>query len=124
MIVTYDSLTGQSKRFAKKISENIEDVNKYIPNPGDEILLVTRTFRFGEIPDTTKDFLDRFAKHVKGVCVSGNRNWGKAYGAAGDKIQAQYGIPLILKFEASGFESDVNSVLSWITNYQNNRGEH
>ncbi len=123
MVVTYDTLTGQSKRFATKISDRIEDVNRYIPNPDDEILLVTRTFRFGEIPDTTKRFLDRFSKQVIAVCVSGNKNWGKAFGAAGDKIQAQYGIPLIHKFEASGFDTDVNMVQAWIENYQNRKGE-
>lgn len=123
MYIVYDSLTGQSKRFATKINEQAEDVNRYTPNPGDEILLVTRTFRFGDIPEPTENFLKRFAKHVVAVCVSGNRNWGKTYGMAGDKIQEQYGIPLILKFEASGFDTDVEKVLTWIDNYQNKRGE-
>lgn len=123
MIVTYDSLTGQSKRFATKISHRIEDVNKYIPNPGDEILLVTRSFKFGEIPDSTKRFLDKYAKQVVAVCVSGNKNWGKGYGAAGDKIEQLYGIPLIHKFEASGFDVDVEKVQTWMDNYKKEIGD-
>lgn len=123
MVITYDTLTGQAKRFATKISHQIEDVNRYIPKPGDEILLITRTFRFGEIPEPTKRFLERFKEYVVAVCVSGNKNWGSAYGIAGDKIQAQYGIPLIHKFEASGFDIDVTIVKTWIENYQKNRGE-
>lgn len=123
MVVIYDSLTGQSKRFATKISHRIEDVNRYIPDPTDEVLLVTRTFRFGEVPEPTKRFLERFAKQVVAVCVSGNKNWGASYGVAGDKIQAEYGIPLIHKFEASGFDTDVNIVKQWINNYQNIKGD-
>ncbi len=122
VVITYDSLTGQSKRFASKISERTEDVNRFIPHPSDEILLVTRTFRFGEIPEPTKHFLDRFAKQVIAVCVSGNKNWGKSFGIAGDKIQTKYGIPLIHKFESSGFDTDVNIVREWINNYKK-RGE-
>ena len=122
MIVTYDSLTGQSKKFASKLNLQIEDVNRYTPHPGDEVLLVTRSFRFGEIPDPTKHFLERYAKQVVAVCVSGNRNWGKGFGAAGDKIEKQYHIPLVLKFEASGFASDVETVKTWILNYQKEKG--
>lgn len=121
LIITYDSLTGQSKKFASKLQLRMEDVNRYTPNPNDEILLITRTFRFGEIPDSTKQFLDRFAKQVIAVCVSGNRNWGKGFGAAGDKINQQYNIPLVLKFEASGFDADVNTVKTWISNYIKNK---
>lgn len=124
MVITYDSLTGQSMRFAKKISDQIEDVNRYIPNPNDEVLLVTRSFKFGEIPEPTKRFLDRFAKQVIAVCVSGNKNWGKGFGAAGEKIQIEYGVPLIRKFEASGFDTDVKAVLDWIHNYKSKKGDN
>jgi protein involved in ribonucleotide reduction len=47
--------------------------------------------------------------------VSGNRNWGKNYGAAGDKIQLQYQVPLILKFEGLGFPHEVEQVKLFLT---------
>lgn len=121
MVVVYDSLTGQTKRFAQKLNEkiiNINDdveINKVINS--NLILLCTRTFNFGEIPKSTKNFLDKYSNKVMGVCVSGNKNWGTNYGRAGDLIEEIYHIPLILKFEASGLNEDVDYVIKWINNH-------
>jgi len=123
MVVVYDSLTGQSKRFAEKLNIGCYDIKECHVDLNDDILLVTRTFNFGEIPESTKTFLDQNAHLVKGVCVSGNRNWGMNYGAAGDKIHQIYEIPLVLKFEASGFDRDVDIVKQWIKNFLKNKGE-
>ena len=46
--------------------------------------------------------------------MSGNRNWGTNYGAAGDKIEAIYRIPLICKFEGSGMNHDKEIVKEWL----------
>ncbi|MFA6801265.1 MAG: class Ib ribonucleoside-diphosphate reductase assembly flavoprotein NrdI [Acholeplasmataceae bacterium] len=121
MVIVYDSLTGQSKRFAHKLNLDTFDINLY-QRMNEDVLLVTRTFNFGEIPESTIKFLDQFRNIVKGVCVSGNKNWGSNYGAAGDKIEKIYHIPLVLKFEASGFDKDVDIVKSWIDK-QNNKGD-
>ncbi len=123
MVIIYDSLTGQAKKFAEKLGLLCQDINHYVIEDNDDILLITRTFNFGEIPKTTKDFLDEHSHLIKGVCVSGNRNWGANYGAAGDKINRIYKIPLVLKFEASGFDRDVNIVKHWIENQQKEKGE-
>lgn len=122
MVVVYDSLTGQAKRFAEKLNMSCIDINQFVKDHDEEVLLVTRTFNFGEVPESTESFLQKHASKVKGVCVSGNRNWGKNYGAAGDKIAATYQIPLILKFEASGFDRDVHIVKQWIKN-QESKGD-
>ncbi|HHT98679.1 MAG TPA: class Ib ribonucleoside-diphosphate reductase assembly flavoprotein NrdI [Acholeplasma sp.] len=119
MIIVYDSLTNQTKRFAEKIGLKVIDINAYDVIENDEkILLITRSYNFGEIPLTTISFLQKHANKVCGVAVSGNRNWGKNYGAAGDKIQAQYGIPLILKFEGSGMSHEVDILKKWVKSYQ------
>lgn len=122
MVIVYDSLTGQSKRFAEKLNLSLFDINHYHIDNNEDILLVTRTFNFGEIPEPTKKFLDSHGHLVKGVCVSGNRNWGKNYGAAGDKISNIYQIPLVLKFEASGFDRDVDVVKQWIHTQEKEKG--
>lgn len=122
MIIVYDSLTGQAKKFAEKLNLKTCDINHYEMS-SDDVLLVTRTFNFGEIPKATESFLNQFAKMVKGVCVSGNRNWGTNYGAAGDKIKDKYQIPLVLKFEASGFDRDVELVKKWIKDQINQKGD-
>ncbi len=123
MVIIYDSLTGQAKKFAQKFNLSAYDINHYDDDLVEDVLLVTRTFNFGEIPKPTKLFLEKNSHLVKGVCVSGNRNWGANYGAAGDKISQMYNIPLILKFEASGFDKDVNVVKHWLENQQKEKGE-
>ncbi len=76
--------------------------------------LVTFTTRFGEVPDTTSSFLRQASSYVLSVSSSGNRNWGRNFALAGDKIAAEYGIPLALKFELSGTDEDVNEFIAII----------
>ncbi len=116
MIVIFDSLTGQTKKFADNLGFKSVHVKLYEGSPDDEIFLVTRSINFGQIPLTTKDFLDTYKEKVIGVAVSGNRNWGINYGKAGESIESYYGIPLVLKFEGSGYKSDVLKVKEWISN--------
>jgi ribonucleoside-diphosphate reductase protein NrdI len=121
MIVLYDSLTGQGKRFANSLGFRTDNIKTYQPNDHTPVFLITRSFNFGEVSPDAKSFLDKYQHLVVGLAVSGNRNWGKNFGAAGDKIEKQYGIPLILKFEASGLPNEVQFVKKWITNYQNQK---
>ncbi|WP_025725527.1 class Ib ribonucleoside-diphosphate reductase assembly flavoprotein NrdI [Acholeplasma granularum] len=114
MTIIYDSLTGQTKRFAQNLGFPAIHVKLYEGTPEGELFLVTRSINFGKIPQTTKDFLDQYKDKVIGVAVSGNKNWGENYGKAGDSIEAYYNIPLILKFEGSGFKSDRQRVMDWL----------
>lgn len=120
MIIYFDSLTGMVKDFSKKLGYEIKDVRdldlKNIPN---NIFLVTRSWDFGKVPDATLDFLDDLVDsnkldNLKGVAVSGNKNWGNNYGKAGEIIEQEYGIPLILKFEGNGFKKDVEFIKNYI----------
>ena len=58
MIVIFDSLTGQTKRFANNLGFMTQHV-KLIEESDEEIFLVTRSINFGQIPDTTLSFLER-----------------------------------------------------------------
>ena len=120
MIVIFDSLTGQTKRFANNLGFMTQHV-KLIEESDEEIFLVTRSINFGQIPDTTLSFLERFKDKVIGCAVSGNKNWGDNFGKAGDKIEAIYGIPLVLKFEGSGFRNDIELVKNWISSRINRK---
>lgn len=117
MLVIFDSLTGQTKRFAGQLGYESMHIKTYDGIPSDDIFLITRSFNFGEIPKTTVDLLDKFRDKVVGVAVSGNKNWGTNYGKAGDRIEAIYHIPLVLKFEGSGFKQDIEFVKKWLANY-------
>ena len=114
VVIVVDSMTGLGKRFAEKLGYPFFDIQAYQAEQNHDIFLITRSVNFGQIPDTTQAFLDQFAKKVIGLAVSGNRNWGKNFGAAGDKISLAYGIPLVLKFEL-GFPHEVNQVKAWLT---------
>lgn len=120
MIIFYDSLTGMVKNFSKRLGFEMKDVRDLdLNNIPDEMILITRSWDFGKIPDSTLDFLDDLAdfnklSNLKGVAVSGNKNWGQNFGKAGDTIQKEYGIPLVIKFEGSGFKKDVDFVKEYI----------
>lgn len=118
MIVVYDSLTGQTKRFAERLGLEAIAISDFDFSRKDQILLCTRSHGFGQITDQTLNFLKIWKKYVVGVAVSGNRNWGPNYGAAGDKIATQFGIPLIIKFEGPGFPEDREYVIKWIKDYE------
>lgn len=120
MIIFYDSLTGMVKNFSKRLGFEIKDVRDLdLNNIPDKMLLITRSWDFGKIPDSTLDFLDDLTDfnkldNLKGVAVSGNKNWGQNFGKAGDTIEQEYGVPLVLKFEGSGFKKDVDLVKEYI----------
>jgi protein involved in ribonucleotide reduction len=117
LTIVVDSMTGQGKRFAEKMGfpvVMIQDVTDTIQGP---IFLITRSYNFGQIPDLTKTFLEKHHEKVIGVAVGGNRTWGQNFGAAGDKIHAQYQIPLVQKFEGIGFPNEVKTVQQWLKDY-------
>ncbi len=115
MTIVYDTLTGMTKRFCKRLGYPMIDINEYDQQPVEgEIILVTRSIHFGLVTEMTEAFLYKHYHQVVGVAVSGNRNWGELYGAAGDKISRAFNIPLICKFEGSGFPNDVRLVKEYI----------
>jgi protein involved in ribonucleotide reduction len=106
MLIVYDSLTGNVQRFAQKTGlESLRIAPDLIVS--EDFILVTYTTGFGDIPQTTISFLKKNNRFLKGVAVSGNRNWGKTYGQAGILISKIYQVPLLATFELSGTQQDV-----------------
>ncbi|SEM42294.1 protein involved in ribonucleotide reduction [bacterium A37T11] len=117
--IYYDSKTGNVDRFVQKIAGLIPwKVQKIMP--GMEIIhpghLITFTTRFGEAPETTTQFLNHAGSLIKSVSASGNRNWGKNFALAANKLSAAYELPLLLKFELSGTMEDVKEYINLIKN--------
>lgn len=119
ILLVVDSMTGQGKRFAEKLGYPVVEIAEASPREEDHVVLVTRSYNFGQIPDTTLAFIHIYQHQIIGVAVGGNRTWGQNFGAAGDKIQHQFGIPLIQKFEGTGFPNEVNQTKKWIDAYAN-----
>lgn len=121
MLLYFDSKTGNVARFIQKVMERTGwisvGVGEILPvmKPGH---LVTFTTRNGELPQSTRDFLEQYAHYIRTVSSSGNRNWGENFGRAADVASEMFGIPVCLKFELSGFECDVDDFIRRISNYE------
>ena len=114
MWIYYDTKTGNVQRFIEKIRElrgwHLEKISPglHIRQPAH---LITFTTRIGEVPDSTLSFVRVNAPYIKSVSSSGNRNWGANFALAADKLSAQLGVPVALKFELSGTSKDVNTFI-------------
>ena len=122
MYIYYDSKTGNVERFVKKMERERPDW-KYIKIKADmeienEGHLLTFTTKIGEIPATTSEFLENAnnSKFLKSVSSSGNRNWGVHFAEAANKIEEKYGIPLLMKFELSGTNVEVENYIDYLEN--------
>ncbi|MGA0448174.1 MAG: class 1b ribonucleoside-diphosphate reductase subunit alpha [Candidatus Phytoplasma pyri] len=130
--IVYDGLKyGQVYNMAKNLNYSFYHVKDHLYNlelkehliNGLPIFLITKSVNFGEIPNETKIFLDKHSASTIGVAVSGNKNWGSNFGMAGDLIASNFKIPLVLKFEGSGFEEDVLYLKKWLSNYIYKNGQ-
>lgn len=118
MVIVYDSMTGNARRFANKVAEgldtkildlrrdNLEEIGDYI--------LITHTFGRGEVPETTRNFLTKHGGELRAVCSSGSIHWGEMFGKAGEIISKEYSIPLVVKFNKSGTAADVKAARRWL----------
>lgn len=124
MFIVVDSLTGLSARFASKLGYPVYRIGvDEIPFEKGRYFLITRSFNFGEIPLSTIEVLRKHYQNCMGCAVSGNRNWGTNYGAAGDKIQDIYKIECVCKFEGSGFPKDIQMVKNYIETKERENNE-
>ncbi|MCY7500205.1 class Ib ribonucleoside-diphosphate reductase assembly flavoprotein NrdI [Bacillus pumilus] len=114
MLITYDSLTGNVQRFVEKITNNkYFDVKKITEDTmiTEPFIHITYTIGFGEVPKLTQEFIHNNKELLRGISSSGNRIWGNNFGLAADKIANQYNVPILLKFELSGTDSDLAKFL-------------
>ncbi|MGM0968602.1 MAG: class Ib ribonucleoside-diphosphate reductase assembly flavoprotein NrdI [Bacillota bacterium] len=114
MLITYDSLTGNVQRFVDKIINNkYYNVKKITEDMliTEPFIHITYTIGFGEVPKLTQIFIHNNKELLRGICSSGNKNWGNNFGLAADKIANQYNAPILLKFELAGTDSDVAKFL-------------
>ena len=122
MYIYYDSKTGNVERFIKKMQARRPDWHFIKINPTMVIKnkghFLTFTTKIGEIPATTDEFLqnENNSKLLKSVSSSGNRNWGQFFALAADKIHQKYEIPVLMKFELSGTNTEVENYIDYLEN--------
>lgn len=116
--IVYDSYEkGNVSDFVKELSEYKSEKIEEFKNNNENIFLITKTIKFGEISDKTENFLKKYSHLVIGIAVSGNKNYGKNFGKAGDLISKKYNIPLVIKFEGKGFKEDIIYTKKWLNNF-------
>jgi protein involved in ribonucleotide reduction len=114
MLLVYFSLTGQTRRFIKKLG--IENSLEITPgNAFSEIsepfLLFVPTYEV-DVTAPVFDFLDtkHNAKQCLGVIGSGNRNFADKFIFTAKDISAEYNLPLLYAFEFNGTMEDVDNI--------------
>ncbi len=75
-------------------------------------ILITPSYgteRTSHVPPQVKNFLkdETTRNHCVGVVGAGNINFGDEYAAAADAISRKLQIPILHKFELSGFDKDI-----------------
>ncbi|WP_238810454.1 class Ib ribonucleoside-diphosphate reductase assembly flavoprotein NrdI [Bacillus velezensis] len=114
MLIAYYSLTGNVRRFVAKTGLATVEIK-----PGlmlaEPFVCVTGTYGFGQVARQVADFLAANSAHLAGVAASGNHNWGGNYAKAADIIAAQYGVPIIGRFELAGTDADVAKIREFVS---------
>ncbi len=122
--IIYFSRTGNLERFVKKLNySNFQEIEDGLKINENYILLIS-TINFGEVPIEYKKFLKENSKYLIGVAGSGNRNWGKNFAVAADKVAEKFNVPLIHKFELSGNEHDVRKFVEGVEKIENENKTH
>ncbi|EPG3382694.1 class Ib ribonucleoside-diphosphate reductase assembly flavoprotein NrdI [Klebsiella oxytoca] len=73
----------------------------------------------GAVPRQAIRFLNdpHNRQRIRGVIAAGNRNFGEAYGRAGDVIKQKRGVPYLYRFELMGTPQDVDNVRKGVSEF-------
>ncbi len=122
MKILYYSRTGNLEKFVKKLNnQGIKNTQEITPDliVDEPFVLLVSTINFGEVPIEYKKFLKNNPTGLIGVSGSGNRNWGRNFAIATDKIAKKFNVPIINKFELSGNIHDVNKFVKELERLEN-----
>lgn len=115
MQLVYDSMTGNTRRFANKVAATLGLVAEPLEaaDASQPFLLFTYTFGEGAVPERTAAFLELHGVRLRGVVSSGSYHWGASFARAGDMIATRWGVPCVARVNKSGSERDVLAVVDW-----------
>ena len=122
LVVVYDSLTGLGKKFANSLETPSQSVWKKLEEP---CILVSRNSGAGQIPWTTKRFIRKYRRLIKGFVINGNqKHYPRTFCGVTDKIVEQYGLRHIRNIEGSGTEADRQAVKGFLEQLQAEESFH
>lgn len=116
MKIVYASRSGNVEKFVNKLGvEDVYKISDGFEEVEDEFILITYNDGEGEIPECVKNFLDNNAFLCCGVFTSGNAlNHPYTYNFAAQKIEEEYGLEILGKFDDDGDMDAVDDVLDAI----------
>ena len=125
MKIVYFSVTGQTRRFIKKLNyPNTYEINATTPmqEVGEPFILIVPTYD-AEITEAVDDFLSLSTNQpfFKGVIGSGNRNFAELFIFTAKDIAKKYNVPLLYAFEFNGTPVDVENVKKVVTDLESKR---
>lgn len=124
MKIVYFTVTGQTRRFVKKLdlpAYEIEPANPFF-EINEPFVLVVPTYD-KDITEVINDFLEHGTNrdHVQGVAGGGNRNFADLFIYTAKDIARDYHIPLLFAFEFSGTPEDVESFKKVVNELESKR---
>lgn len=114
MKIVFFTVTGQTKRFIKKLGSNYEYFEIDAANPffevNDPFVLITPTYD-KQITEPINDFLEyqNNSHYLKGIVGTGNRNFAELFIFTAKNLSYEYHVPLIYAFEFNGTPTDVSN---------------
>lgn len=113
MKIVYFSVTGQTRRFIKKLAaaDTYEiDPTTDFEELNEPFVLITPTYE-ENITEPIRDFLDygSNASNLKGIVGTGNRNFAQLFIFTARDLSRDYNVPIIYAFEFNGTPKDVSN---------------
>ncbi|MBO0424025.1 ribonucleotide reductase stimulatory protein [Enterococcus plantarum] len=124
MKIVYFSVTGQTRRFIKKLdlaAYEIEPANPFF-EINEPFVLVVPTYD-QEITEVVNDFLDYKSnrENLQGVAGGGNLNFAELFVYTAKDIARDYNVPMLFAFEFSGTNEDVESFKKVVNELESKR---
>lgn len=113
MKIVYFSVTGQTKRFVKKLTmDNTYEIDPIDPEieVGEPFVLIVPTYE-KDITEPVTDFLyyGNNQELLQGVAGTGNRNFAELFVFTAKDIAVEFNVPLLYAFEFNGTTKDVTN---------------
>ncbi|HIZ95806.1 class Ib ribonucleoside-diphosphate reductase assembly flavoprotein NrdI [Ligilactobacillus pobuzihii] len=113
MKIVYFSVTGQTKRFVKKLTmDNTYEIDPIDPEieVGEPFVLIVPTYE-KDITEPVTDFLyyGNNQELLQGVAGTGNRNFAELFVFTAKDIALEFNVPLLYAFEFNGTTKDVTN---------------
>ncbi|MCC8352532.1 class Ib ribonucleoside-diphosphate reductase assembly flavoprotein NrdI [Bacillus sp. AF23] len=118
MLIAYYSRTGNVRRFVAKTGLRAVEISPDL-TLAQPFVCVTGTYGFGQVVRPVADFLAVNGAYLAGAAASGNRIWADNYAKAAGLIAAQYGVPVVGRFELAGTDEDVRQFIERVNALEN-----